>query len=71
MIRTPTDFGTIVLIGRRFLHKDYFAFLALDWSPSKSDDISSDLSSFWGTITSEQGEDVDTKGTFGDSQAST
>ena len=67
VIRTPTDVGTIVLIGRRFLHKDYFAFLLLDWSPSKSNDISSDLSSFWGTITSEQGEDVDTKGTLGDS----
>ena len=47
VIRSPTDKGTIVLIGRRFLHREYLDFLKLNWSPAKSTDINSDLRSFW------------------------
>ena len=71
VIRSPTDYGSVVFIGRRFLQKDYREFLKISFSPSESKDIYSDLSSFWDTITTEQGEQVDTTRTIGDSKTST
>ena len=48
VIRTPSDRGIVVLIGRRFLSRDYQDFIPKMWSLQRSDNITESLSSFWG-----------------------
>lgn len=48
VIRTPEDIGAIVLVGRRFLQRDYQAFFPDDWAPVRSSDPESDLLGLWG-----------------------
>lgn len=47
VIRTPTDRGSIVLIGRRFLQKDYQAFFPEDWTAERTTHLAAALNGFW------------------------
>jgi DNA excision repair protein ERCC-2 len=47
VLRTPEDRGAIVLIGRRFLQKDYVAFFPDDWEPRRTRDPGADLDGLW------------------------
>ena len=47
VIRGPTEKGTVVLIGKRFLRSEYLHFLQAAWDPQKTADISQSLQSFW------------------------
>lgn len=47
VIRTPDDVGAIVMVGRRFLQRDYQAFFPVDWVASRTSDPESDLSGLW------------------------
>ena len=48
VIRTPTDKGAVVLVGRRFLLRDYQALFPDDWSPQRSRDPAGALRGLWG-----------------------
>lgn len=52
VIRGPTDTGTIVLIGQRFLRSEYQACLPTEWTLIQSQDISADVNHFWGIVSS-------------------
>jgi DNA excision repair protein ERCC-2 len=47
VIRTPDDVGAIVMVGRRFLQRDYQAFFPADWVASRTSNPESDLSGLW------------------------
>ncbi len=47
VIRTPSDRGAIVLIGRRFLQRDYQAFFPQEWSPQRTNDPAAALAGHW------------------------
>ncbi len=47
VIRTPEDRGAVVLIGRRFIHRDYTAFFPEDWHPVRTSDPLSALDGLW------------------------
>ncbi len=47
VIRTPEDVGAIVLIGRRFLQRDYQAFFPDDWEPMRSSSAGDALCGLW------------------------
>ncbi len=47
VIRTPEDRGAIVLIGRRFLLKDYQAFFPSDWAPIRARSPEDALHGLW------------------------
>ena len=47
VIRTPDDIGAIVLVGRRFLLREYQAFFPPEWSAVRSADPETDLSGLW------------------------
>jgi len=47
LIRTETDVGAIVLIGRRFLQRAYAEMLPADWRPQRTRQPGPDLLSFW------------------------
>ena len=47
VIRTPQDKGAIVLIGRRFLQRDYQAFFPEDWSPQRVAQLSGAFEGLW------------------------
>ena len=52
VIRGPTDTGTVVLIGQRFLRSEYQSCLPTEWSLVQSRDISADVTHFWGIVSS-------------------
>jgi DNA excision repair protein ERCC-2 len=54
VIRGPTDVGTVVLIGKRFLQKGYQSCLPVEWSLMRSRDIYSDLCNFWDIVSNGQ-----------------
>ncbi|MEL6343942.1 MAG: helicase C-terminal domain-containing protein [Myxococcota bacterium] len=47
VIRTRDDRGSIVLIGRRFLQRDYQDFFPDDWSPERTRNLAASLNGFW------------------------
>ena len=47
VIRSPEDKGAIVLIGQRFLRRDYQSFFPPDWSASRSSDPGTGLEDMW------------------------
>ena len=47
VIRSADDVGAIVLIGRRFLQRDYQAFFPPDWEPERCKDPALRLDGFW------------------------
>jgi len=47
VIRTPEDRGSIVLIGRRFLQRDYQEFFPDDWTPERTRTLAATLNGFW------------------------
>lgn len=47
VIRTPEDRGAVVLVGRRFVLKDYAAFFPEDWSPVRTGDPAGALAGLW------------------------
>jgi DNA excision repair protein ERCC-2 len=47
VIRSPEDLGAIVLIGQRFLRRDYQAFFPPDWSPQRTADLGAGLEGMW------------------------
>jgi len=47
VIRSSDDVGAIVLVGRRFLQRDYQSFFPSDWLPERSQDPSDRLLTFW------------------------
>lgn len=47
VIRTPEDRGSIVLIGRRFLQRDYQDFFPDDWAPERIRHLAGALNGFW------------------------
>jgi DNA excision repair protein ERCC-2 len=47
VIRTSDDVGAIVLVGRRFLQRDYQSFFPPDWSPIETQDPASALAGLW------------------------
>ena len=47
VIRTPSDIGAIVLVGRRFLLREYQAFFPPEWSAVRSANPEHDLSGLW------------------------
>lgn len=47
VIRTPEDRGAIVLIGRRFLQREYQAFFPEDWQPERSNVPAEALEGLW------------------------
>ena len=47
VIRTAEDRGAVVLIGRRFLQKDYAAFFPEEWSPIRTGDPGGALAGLW------------------------
>ncbi|MEC7946968.1 MAG: helicase C-terminal domain-containing protein [Myxococcota bacterium] len=47
VIRTPEDRGAVVLIGRRFVLRDYAAFFPDDWSPVRTGDPTEALDGLW------------------------
>ena len=47
VIRTPEDKGSIVLIGRRFLQRDYQDFFPDDWNPERTTELAASLHGFW------------------------
>ena len=47
VIRTPEDRGAVVLVGRRFVQKDYAAFFPEDWSPVRTSDPAGALAGLW------------------------
>ena len=48
LIRTPEDRGSVVLIGRRFLQRDYQSFFPEDWSAERTGTLGGSLLGFWG-----------------------
>ena len=48
VIRTPEDKGAIVLIGRRFLQRQYQTFFPDDWEPERSLTPAQALEGLWG-----------------------
>jgi len=47
VIRTPEDRGAIVLIGRRFLQREYQAFFPDDWEPERTTAPAEALEGLW------------------------
>jgi DNA excision repair protein ERCC-2 len=47
VIRTPTDRGAIVLIGRRFLQRTYQAFFPEEWEATRANRPSEALAGHW------------------------
>jgi len=47
VIRTPNDRGIIVLIGQRFLRRDFQSFFPPDWSPVRCSDLSEGMAGMW------------------------
>jgi len=47
VIRTPSDRGAVILVGRRFVLKDYAAFFPEDWSPIRTGDPAGALAGLW------------------------
>ena len=47
VIRTPDDIGAIVLVGRRFLLREYQAFFPPEWAAVRSANPETDLSGLW------------------------
>ena len=47
IIRTETDVGAIVLIGRRFVQQRYASLLPEDWAPKRSSTPGADLLDHW------------------------
>ena len=47
VIRGPTDRGAVVLIGRRFLGRDYQELIPDMWSLQRSENIKEALNAFW------------------------
>ena len=56
LIRTPSDRGSVVLIGRRFLQRDYQAFFPADWSAERTRKLGGSLVGFWGVSDAPLGE---------------
>lgn len=56
LIRTSTDRGSVVLIGRRFLQRDYQAFFPGDWSAERTRKLGGSLVGFWGVSDPPPGE---------------
>jgi DNA excision repair protein ERCC-2 len=48
VIRSPEDRGAVVLVGRRFVQRDYAAFFPDDWTPVRSRDPAAALAGLWG-----------------------
>jgi len=47
VIRTPSDRGVIVLIGQRFIRRDFQSFFPPDWSPVRCSDLSEGMAGMW------------------------
>jgi DNA excision repair protein ERCC-2 len=47
VIRTPEDRGAIVLIGRRFVQREYQAFFPEDWEPERTRSPAELLAGLW------------------------
>ena len=47
IIRTESDVGAIVLIGRRFVQQRYTSLLPEDWAPTRSNTPGADLLDHW------------------------
>jgi DNA excision repair protein ERCC-2 len=47
VIRSSDDVGAIVLVGRRFLQRDYQAFFPPDWVAERSQNPADRLAAFW------------------------
>ena len=47
VIRTSDDVGAIVLVGRRFLQRDYQSFFPPDWNPIRTHDPVASLAGLW------------------------
>jgi DNA excision repair protein ERCC-2 len=47
VVRTPEDRGAVVLIGRRFLLRDYAAFFPPDWAPVRAESPAAVLQGHW------------------------
>lgn len=54
VIRTPDDAGSIVLIGQRFLQREYQDFFPEDWAPERVRQLAGALNGFWKPTPSEQ-----------------
>ena len=48
VIRSPEDRGAVVLVGRRFVLRDYAAFFPEDWTPLRTRDPAAALAGLWG-----------------------
>ncbi len=47
VVRTPTDRGAIVLVGQRFLRREYQSFFPDDWRPQRTADPADALVGLW------------------------
>ncbi len=47
VVRGPEDRGAVVLVGRRFLQRDYAAFFPEDWAPERTTAPGEALAGFW------------------------
>ncbi len=56
LIRTAEDRGSVVLIGRRFLQRDYQEFFPADWSAERTRKLGGSLVGFWGVSGADSGE---------------
>jgi len=50
VIRTPQDRGTIVLVGRRFLQRDYQDFFPEEWDPERTKQPGELVRGFWSKV---------------------
>ena len=50
VIRSPSDRGAIVLIGRRFVLRDYAALLPSEWSPVRAESAAPALVGHWDAV---------------------
>ncbi len=50
VIRSPEDRGAVVLVGRRFVQRDYAAFFPDDWTPVRSRDPAAALAGLWAVV---------------------
>ena len=47
VIRTPEDRGAIILLGRRFLQRDYQGLFPEDWVAQRTHAPGAELKGFW------------------------
>ena len=47
VIRTESDVGAVVLVGRRFVQNSFVEMFPPDWNPMRTNEISASLKQFW------------------------